>query len=232
MASLTLGVLRIAIVSDMPEADISAAIKVLVVDDDTIFRSLLANTIAGFGYRVRSVGDAESARIALNEFDPQLAVVDLSLGEGPTGMDLIQYIQSHHGWVRILVLSAHRNPRLVDSASEPMSEDILYLVKSDVVDVEVLRDALRSTLNREVPVPAARSESSKPTITPNQADVLRMLAEGLSNQAIATNRGCSVRSLERLITRLYESLGIEDTPSSNPRVRAVRMYLESQVDVR
>lgn len=205
--------------------------RVLVVDDDTIFRSLVTKTIEDFGYDVAAAADAEAARIALGDFDPDVVVVDLALGEGPNGIDLIEYIRNHHHWARILVLTAYRNPRLIDSNAESLDSDIAYVIKSDVVDVEVLRDALQRTLESR-PAAAPTGPSGKPTITANQADVLRMIAEGLSNQAIAINRGCSVRSLERLITRLYESLGISDSPSTNARAKAVRMYLESQVDVR
>jgi len=204
--------------------------RALVVDDDQSFRSLVCRAIEGFGFEVMGVADAEAARTGLLEFDPDILIVDLSLGEGPSGLDLIQYIRAHHDWVAILVLTAHRSPILVEPAAPRLPADVGYLVKADVIDVEVLREAIDRTLASQPPI--RRSADSIPVITKNQADVLRMVAEGLSNNAIAEKRECSVRALERVIHRLYRALGLPDDAEHNQRVQAARMYWESLVQVK
>lgn len=212
----------------MPEsAPRAARRRALLVDDEVIFRSLAANAVADFGFEVEAVGDAESAREAFTWFEPDIVIVDLELGEGPTGIELVEYIRAHHASVPIMILSAYRSPHLIDSHAQPLARDIGYVVKSDVVDVEVLHQAIENTLASNPPAPSADGAFA---ITRNQAAVLRMIAEGMSNAAIAEERKCSARSLERLINRLYQALGIAGDAAINPRVTAARMYRESRID--
>lgn len=203
--------------------------SVVFVDDEPAFRSLAAHAIESFGFNVRSVADAETARDAVARTSPDLLIADLALGEGPSGLDLVNYVRRHYPYVAVLVLTAFRSPDLVDSASFGIGDDVGYFVKSDLVDLSVLRQAIEDTLNEHPPRPVQRGPLE---ITSTQAEVLRLIAEGKSNTAIAAQRHCSVRSLERLISRLYQALGLTDDQEMNPRVAAARIYQQSQVTVR
>jgi DNA-binding NarL/FixJ family response regulator len=65
-----------------------------------------------------------------------------------------------------------------------------------------------------------------------QAEVLYLLARGLSNQAIAEQRGVSVRSAESMVAKLYEILGLNDVSTSNPRVLAAEIWKSGYVSVK
>ena len=72
----------------------------------------------------------------------------------------------------------------------------------------------------------------KITITSTQAEILRMIADGLSNASIADTRGISLRAAEALVQRTFAALGVNGDPSINPRVVAVRMWQQGKVVVK
>lgn len=206
--------------------------RILIVDDDDAFRALLEATIRGFGY---DVAGAESVAIAwgfIQQFQPDLIILDLDLGPGPNGMDLVTYLQRNDLNTPVIVLTAHRSPKLVGSKPSKAKTDrqYAYLVKADINDADVLGTVIGAALENVPLIPEIEPEV--PTITTSQAEVLRLIAEGYSNTAIAEIRHCSLRSLERIISRLYHSLAIADDTEMNPRVTAARMYRESKVTVR
>jgi len=71
-----------------------------------------------------------------------------------------------------------------------------------------------------------------PALTRNQAAVLRLVANGLSNEQIAKSRNKSNRAVELTITRLYAALGVDRRSALNSRVAASLMYHQSKVTVR
>jgi DNA-binding NarL/FixJ family response regulator len=72
----------------------------------------------------------------------------------------------------------------------------------------------------------------KITITTNQAEILRMIADGLSNTAIAEARGITLRAAEALIQRTFVALGVNGDSTINPRVVAVRKWQQGKVVVK
>lgn len=224
---VTVGVMSVPVDSD----DHSATQPlILIVDDDEAFRSLLKAAILGFGYDVALSGSAEEGWESITLLQPDLIILDLNLGIGPTGLDLAEKLRRSSLNIPVIVLTVHRSPRLVDARAVPVNKQYTYLVKDDLGDLSVLQDAIAGTLaNLPVILPL---DPDYPTITRGQAEVLRLISEGYSNVSIAELRGCSVRSLERIVNRLYQSLGIEPSGNLNPRVVATRMYLESKVTVR
>lgn len=202
----------------------------MLVDDEPLFRSLAAHAVESFGFDVDTAADAEAARELISMHTPDLLIADLALGEGPNGMDLVNYVRDHFPGVAVLVVSAYRSPDLVDADAWRLDAGVGYVVKSDIVDLSILREAIEDTLNAHPPRPARPGEVLE--ITATQADVLRMIAQGKSNTAIAAERHCSVRSLERLIARLYQALGLVNDSETNPRVAAARIYQEREVTVR
>lgn len=204
--------------------------RALIVDDEAVFRTLVGSAVTDFGFDVQAVQSATELPDALEDFDPDIVILDLALGEGPTGLDLLGFIERFYPWVAVLILTSYRSPDLVARTERPLSANVGYVVKSDIVDLDVLQQAIENTLDSEPPRRSVRA--GIPTLTRSQAEVLRMLADGMSNSAIAASRGCSVRALERIIARLYDALGLHDDSDTNSRVRAVTMYRDGLVDVR
>lgn len=204
--------------------------RALIVEDDPAFRTLVGSAVESFGFDVRCVASVGEAGIQLDDFDPDIAIVDLALGDGPTGLDFARHLQRYYPWVSVLLLTSFRAPELVEGDGAPIDDAVGYLVKSDITEMDVLQEAIEDTLSAH---PPRRSPSlGVPLVTRSQAQVLRLLADGLSNADIAQQRGCSVRALERTISRLYEALDLHDSSAANNRIRAVGLYRDGAVDVR
>lgn len=204
----------------------------VVADDAPFTRSMVSALLTQLGFDVTAVGSANDCIDAVEQLDPDLVVVDLDFGDGPSGLDAIRVLREEMPWVAVLVLTAFRTPKLVDSKA-PELTGISYLVKADIDSADVLAHAVEAALSDEsltVQRSAAPPRGAGVTITPGQSDVLRLMADGLSNPEIADRLSMSLTSVERIIGRLYRALGIVADPARNSRVEAVRMYRESGID--
>lgn len=200
--------------------------RVLVVDDDPF---ALTTLCAALEYmRLEVVGRATSARDALalqSTSAVQVALLDLDLGPGPTGIDLAHALRLHQPALGLVVLSTYRDPRLVAPGSLAPPTGTSYLAKGDVTDVLQLRQIITAAV-REPLRQRPWLQDSLPELSDLQLQVLRSLAAGLSTQAIASERGVSISAVEQTITRLYEAFDMPRDPEHNQRVRLARAYLE------
>lgn len=214
---------------DYPE-HMAAKVRVLVVDDEAFVRTTLGALVESLDYDALCVANAADANEAIDSFDPHVVICDLDLGPGPTGVDVLRSISRKSPWVARIVLSSHRSPRLVDADGRGIGKDTIHLTKKDLHSAEQLHHAIEAALNGER---FALSTTDDPVLlTKDQAAVLRMVAEGMSNEAIAQARGTQVRAVEKVLRRIYNTLGLETVETTNARVPAARMYRESAVDVK
>lgn len=202
----------------------------VVCDDEQSFAVLVGSVVEHFGYTVHTCRSAVEAIELAAHHDPDLIVIDLDLGPGPTGIDVLLHIRDQTPWVAGVILTGHRSPKLVRRDLPASIEGVAYVVKSDLQSTKDLRDAIEAAVDR---VPTALTASSDvPRLTAMQADLLRMINEGLSNEEIAKQRSRTLRSVQRMVARLYLTMGIEDAPDVNARVIAARMYRDGQVTTR
>lgn len=197
--------------------------RLLLVEDEAMSRSLLSDVLRGAGFEVESAATASEAARAFVEFDPDVIVCDIDLGEGPTGLDLIVSLAAQRAHLPVVVLS---NYVITPDYTHPVLSRAAYLRKRDLSDTSVLLNALEVVL-RDLPTCAgSMSPGSKlALLTTAQVHVLRMIAEGLSNAEIASRRDCSVRAAEHMVQRVFMSLGLGSDPSMNTRVAAARIYI-------
>jgi DNA-binding NarL/FixJ family response regulator len=206
--------------------------RVLIVDDDPFTRMMLTTTLQTVECAV--VGDAQTAADALRlarELQPEVAILDLDLGEGPTGIDLAHGLRTLNSAVGIVMLSTYEEPRLMGQNQPPLPEGSIYLVKKTVVDPAVLGRAIRMSIDpqvREGRVAAGlSSESQTPTkLTDLQIDIMRMVAAGHSNTEIARRRSLTVPSVEKAVARLIKLLDLQATPDQNQRVMIAQVYYQ------
>lgn len=202
----------------------------IVCDDEQFSRTLVSSVVEQLGYVVHSCDSASETLSLAAELDPDLVVIDLDLGEGPTGIDVLRYIQADIPWVAGVILTGHRSPQLVRKDLPRTVEGVAYLVKSDLRSTKDLAEAIESAVAGTQSWPEQRGDL--PRLTSAQADLLKMINDGLSNDEIAKKRECSVRSAERLVVRLYRTMGIDNHSGANARVVAARMYRDGQVTTR
>lgn len=215
--------------SSPPVANRSDA-RAFVVEDDTFSNAMLQSFVAGMGYHVSSAADGAEAISKIIDFDPDIAIVDLDLGDGPNGVDVVTHIQRHAPWTAIVMLTSHSAPDLVSSLPLQPSPFLVYEVKSQIHNAEDLRVALERALEGQGG--ATRSHSTDTVITTGQAELLRFIAKGLSNDEIARRKGVRPNSVERMVARLYRELGLNQESSTNQRVEAVRRYMTGGINVR
>lgn len=196
--------------------------RVLLVEDEQLTRALLSKLVHEAGFDVESCGSAEEAAEIAEKFDPDAMVVDISLGDGPNGLDLIAAMQALNPHLAFVVLSNY--------AATPEHFKILskvaYLRKRDVSDPKVLIDALNGVLTDKDPAKSypLRNVEALSQLTKQQTKVLSMIAQGLSNQEIANRRNTTIQSTEQLITRIYRTLKLERSSASSMRVSATTIY--------
>lgn len=198
----------------------------LVVDDDDFIRFLLVRTLADLGFA--TIDDASSAadaiRLALAR-RPELAVVDLDLGMGPTGIDLAHGLRKAHPALAVVILSSYVDPRLL-GASRELPEGAVYLSKRDVGDVDVLKRAVTTVLDaprgRRPGAPQATVSGRR--LSDNQVAVMRLVAEGCSNAEIARRRHLTEPAVEKAIARLIRQLELTPSREQNARVLIAQAY--------
>ena len=205
--------------------------KILVVEDNLFINSMLVELLEATQMEVTSAIDFVSALKHLEEAQPNVLLTDLDLGSGPSGIDLTYHVQRNYPWIGIVILSTHRSPDLAVLSGRPLPKGVSYIVKNDLTKAGNLVSIIRQSLvNTNLPAP--KMSTHYPALTSQQAEVLHLIAQGLSNQSIAQRRGVSLRAAESIIAKLYEILGVKDNSSNNPRVVAAEIWKTGQVVVK
>jgi DNA-binding NarL/FixJ family response regulator len=111
--------------------------------------------------------------------------------------------------------------------------NVIYLVKSELQSIASLGDAIADSIAKisetsVLPV----LDNQRVVISQTQGEILRLIAEGYTNQAIARLRGTSLRATEALVQRTFASLGLKADDEFNPRILAVRMWQEDKVVIK
>jgi DNA-binding NarL/FixJ family response regulator len=202
----------------------STARRVLVVEDEVFINSLLVQALNQAGFEAQGVSSAVEAKRAVARFDPDAMIVDIELGDGPSGLELIASLSRSNPGLAFVVLSSFR-PTAADLND---LKDIAYLSKKEVVDSQVLVKTLDSAL-KGVLSDEAKSLKSSPlsVLTKLQLETLKLIAQGHSNSEIAKLRKSTVRAVELLVSRIYDALGLSNEDShGSQRVKAARIYIK------
>ena len=200
----------------------------LVIEDDDLMRVSLVAALASADVDV--VASAKTSADALelaHTLFPQVALVDLHLGRGPTGVDVAHELRKNDPRIGIVFLTSFEDPRLI-AESKPLPQGSQYLLKKDVGSIDEIVGAITSSLegkNRRI---STELPSNMSQLSDVQLETLRLVAQGLSNTEIARRRQVTEKSIEASITRLLKSLNIPRDEGSNQRVQLARLYFESQ----
>ena len=198
--------------------------RVLIVDDDPFARTMLGSVVQGLGFEVvDSMGSFADGLAAARSQSPDAVLLDLDLGEGPTGIDLAHAIRRHLPDVGIVFLSTYADPRLLGSVPV-LPENSLYLTKQEVADTSVLADALNTVQGAASTNHSAAREQGLAQLTDSQIDVMRLIAAGYSNAEIARRLVIEEPSVEKAVMRLIRQLDVRATRAENQRVMIAQAY--------
>lgn len=199
------------------------AVKVLLVEDNDFTRSTVAAALRAENCEiVGSVASAKEANVAAGKSDLDCAVIDLHLGTGPSGIDVAYHLRGNDPDLGIVILTSYQDPRLLDGDQRPLPAGAVYAVKDAMRTTKALREQVDIAVGIS-PRPLGSVTGYVP-LTDLQVEVLRMVAQGLTNSEIAKRRVTSARSVETTISRILRRLDIEPDAHQNPRVLLTQVY--------
>ena len=186
--------------------------------------------------------DLDSLLAAVRAERPDVVVTDIRMPPGGTdeGIQAATRLRETNPEIGVVVLSQYATPSYAVALLEGGSERRAYLLKERVSDVEQLVGAIRtvagggSVMDPKV-VDALVAETTRSDdsplddLTPRERDVLREMAAGKNNAAIAGTLFLTERSVEKVIHSIFLKLGLTWEEAVHKRVKAVVLYLaESQ----
>jgi DNA-binding NarL/FixJ family response regulator len=188
--------------------------------------SLLADVLFEHGFTVRTAVDVAQARREIEAFDPDVLLLDVSLGEGPTGIHLAHAMRLSRPDIAILVFTGHSDIASVNTDGLALPPGVGLLRKHLVSDKAYLIEALEKVLREEgnLVKEDVEAEDAFAFLGFNGSRALRMLAAGYDNEEIALRCTVSRKTVERWIEQIYRDLGIDTKGSLNPRVAAARRF--------
>jgi two-component system nitrate/nitrite response regulator NarL len=193
----------------------------LVVDDDGFLRALIGSLVATLGFD--SVQEAASAAQAIklaHEMPPEVAIIDLDLGEGPTGIDLAHGLRRLIPGLAIVMLTSYSDPSHA-GLSRALPAGIPYVVKSEASTTAAIAAAIKLAQAGMTP---ERETTDGLALSAGQWETFRLLAAGYSNPEIARRRHLTDDAVNKSVTRLISSLGLEASKEENVRVLIAREY--------
>ena len=211
--------------------------QIVIADDVMLTREGIARLLTEAGLEVTGkVGDAASLLRAIRETKPDAAIVDIRMPPTHTDEGLVaaQQIRAAHPSVSVLILSQYVEPHYAMRLLEEHPDGVGYLLKERVFDVANLVDALRRLADGETVVDPtivarlfARRRRADPLdgLSLREREVLALLAEGLSNRAIAGRLFVTERTVEAHVKQIFQKLALSTDPDSHRRVLAVLAYL-------
>lgn len=201
--------------------------RVLIVEDDRFVGSLLADALTSQGFDTCHVESALAAKKAVETFDPDAAVIDVVLGDGPSGIDLVQVLARERPDIASVLLTRHPDFQDAGFTASQIPEGVAYLRKSMISDTDSLVQAIDEALRgRGAGIRHDKMDKgSLNVLTRNQREVLRLIAQGYSNGEIARRREISVSAVEQNVAAIFRAFDLDVRDSVIPRVEAVRRYI-------
>jgi DNA-binding NarL/FixJ family response regulator len=210
-------------------------VRIAIAEDSVLLREGLTSLLAEAGHEVVAAeGDAEKFLRAVAATAPDACVVDVRMPPTFTDEGLRAALLVRDRWpgVGVLVLSQWVEERYATELISGRPQGVGYLLKDRVSDVAEFLDALRrvaeggSALDPEVVAQLlARSRHPLGDLTSREREVLALMAEGLTNAAIADALVVGGGAIEKHINNIFAKLGLAPGERDHRRVLAVLRYL-------
>ena len=205
--------------------------RLILVEDDPFTRATLGDALALHGFDIRArVGTAFDAIEAQQIHDPQVALLDLDLGVGASGIDVAIALRERNPRIGIVFLTTYKDPRLINSSIPNLPEGAIYLNKLDISSTAKIANQIALAIVKPVEKRSLRWVRSGPlsSMSVIQIEILKDIAAGLSTAEIARTRGVTEQAIDKSIKRISKNLGIPKSSDSNLRVQIVRAYFENR----
>jgi DNA-binding NarL/FixJ family response regulator/class 3 adenylate cyclase len=214
-----------------------AKLRVVLADDSVLLREGVARLLEDAGMEVAGQsGTADDLRRHVALRKPDVAIVDIRMPPTQTdeGLRAAHEIRERFPGVSVLVLSQYVEPAYAMELLADNAEGVGYLLKDRISDVDEFVAAVRrvagggSALDPAIVsqlIGRRRREDPLEELTPREREVLELMAEGRSNQAIAERLFVTMRAVEKHVTSIFTKLGLSATDQDHRRVLAVLAFL-------
>jgi len=214
-------------------------LRIVLADDSVLLREGIARLLEDAGFEiVAQSGSADDLLRHVPMHRPDAAIVDIRMppSYSDEGLRAAQTIRERHPGVGVLVLSQYAEPGYALELLSDNAEGVGYLLKDRVSDVEEFAAAVRrvaeggSALDPSIVqmlVGRRRKEDPLEGLTPREREVLELMAEGRSNQAVAERLFVTLRAVEKHVTSIFTKLRLPASSEDHRRVLAVLTYLRS-----
>jgi DNA-binding NarL/FixJ family response regulator/class 3 adenylate cyclase len=214
-------------------------LKVVLADDAVLLREGIARLLTEAGLEVvGQAGTADDLLLKVRSYQPDVAVVDIRMPPTQTdeGLRAAQEIRTTYPDVGVLVLSQYVEPTYAMELLAESAEGVGYLLKDRVADVEEFTAAVRRVAQGGSALDPAlvtqlvgrrREHDPLDDLTPREREVLELMAEGRSNQAIGERLFVTPRAVEKHITSIFGKLRLPQVPEDHRRVLAVLAFLRA-----
>jgi len=223
--------------SDQSEEE--TRIRVVLADDSVLLREGVASLLEGKGFDVvGQSGTAEDLLLKVRSYKPDVAIVDIRMPPTQTdeGLRAAKEIREKHPDTAVLVLSQYVEEGYALELLQDGAEGVGYLLKERVYDLADFVAAVKrvaeggSALDPSVVsqlVGRRRRDDPLGELTTREREVLELMAEGLSNSAIASRVFLTERGVEKHVTGIFQKLRLPVAPDTHRRVLAVVAFLQS-----
>ncbi len=214
--------------------------RVVIAEDSVLLREGIAHLLDEAGYEVvGQAGNADELILKVRSYHPDVAVIDIRMPPTQTdeGLRAAKQIRQELPQTGVLVLSAYLESEYALELLSESAEGVGYLLKDRVSDVEQFLSAVRrvgeggSALDPEIVsrlVGRRRQQDPIAGLTPREREVLSLMAEGLSNAAIAARLVVTERAVEKHVTSIFAKLRLPASPEQHRRVLAVLAFLRAE----
>jgi DNA-binding NarL/FixJ family response regulator len=213
-----------------------AGLRIVIGEDQVLLREGIAQLLQLDGHQVvAQAGDAEDLVRKAMAHRPDVVITDVQMPPTHSDDGLRAAIEIRRALpdVAVLLLSQYLDEVYADELIGDSAAGVGYLLKDRVADVDSFTDAVRrvagggSALDPEVVSRAmGRRRQIDPleSLTAREREVLALMAQGKSNQGIATALVISEGTVEKHVTRVFDKLGLASEPSDHRRVLAVLWF--------
>jgi DNA-binding NarL/FixJ family response regulator len=216
------------------------SVRIVIAEDDVLLREGLTRLLVDAGLDVvAKAGDADDLLRKALAHRPDVAVVDVQMppNNEDDGLRAALELRRRLPDMGVLVLSQYYETDYALDLIGDRAEGVGYLLKERVADVPAFVDAVDrvakggSALDPEVVGRMLGRRGTQPTygLTPREREVLALMAEGLSNSAIAESLVVTEAAVEKHIRRIFHKLDLPPTPTGHRRVLAVLTYLRGRL---
>jgi len=200
--------------------------RLLVVEDELLMQRLLTGELESLGFEVVCADSVLEAKKQVNKFDPDIAMIDIGLKGGLSGLHFGHYLAIQHPDIAQVFLSS------LDLSDDKMSEGLSlplgagYVSKHSIGETTLLVEIIdqvvagkKAAIEGSNPLPGAFEALGK-----KGQRVMQLVASGYSNSHIAEQLGVTLKTVEYYVDNCYKALGVSKSPDRNARVEAALRY--------